>query len=826
MDNKYNNSRLPSRDKQWSASPRVRSRNLRQTARARPCVRGIVTPKEIKITPINDTRIIIYIHVCTINTWETVLAHLVNVIIDSGLIECVEEIRLGILGDVFLVNNFLETKVAKYIDKFELIFNSSDTLLYERPTLEHLAAASQTTDFKVLYLHTKGVANKNNDVRQFIHDWIDTMLYHCVYRHTECLSLLQDHCTVGINAHTRTVPDFHAKNASTWNMLHYSGNFWWSKSEYIRTLPLKIGPGYIDPETWVGIKLTNICNLFQPHHNFYTGHFPHNRYCKTQECKHLLLGKSGIIKKRYANAGMRVSRDTGTQTTSKILVYIHVCTIGDWDDVLSYLLTKIVESDLIKVVDQIRLGVLGDADKVRNFLESSFVEISRKIAIIFESTQKELYERPTLEHLRESATTETFNVLYLHTKGIRDKNKTLRKNIQHWIDMMLYFLVEQHSNCLKLLGKHPTVGTNMYTRINKDLQRREATTTNTKHYSGNFWWATSEYIRKLPEKIGSGYLDPELWIGTAATVLHSVHQPRCNNFYFKEYPPQRYRNVSEKGPRQRQQIEKPVNHPVRRIRAVPKKIIPTITDDDKKIISLPDTPIVATTKLKVPVYIYFHICTINNWQDIVVKIFSLIKSSGLLEIVTGINVTVLGNNVEKVKEILNDKRVNIIYTSPNVRIYERKCLLLLHEHSQREEFKVLYLHSKGITRRGNKGCVHDWTSLMLYFNVEHYKRCLQILQEYDCCGVNIETIGDKDLRHLSPLLGSTCHFSGNFWWANSTYIKTLPDHIGPKYLDPEAWIANAVKKKMYSFWQSGVCHYKVSYPAEKYRGKQQKFMAI
>jgi hypothetical protein len=35
---------------------------------------------------------------------------------------------------------------------------------------------------------------------------------------------------------------------------HYSGNFWWAKSEHIMYLENKIGPGYVDPENWIMTK--------------------------------------------------------------------------------------------------------------------------------------------------------------------------------------------------------------------------------------------------------------------------------------------------------------------------------------------------------------------------------------------------------------------------------------------------------------------------------------------------------------------------------------------------------------------------------------------
>ena len=33
--------------------------------------------------------------------------------------------------------------------------------------------------------------------------------------------------------------------------LHFSGNFWWSKSEHLNKLPMTIGNGYLDPEMYI-----------------------------------------------------------------------------------------------------------------------------------------------------------------------------------------------------------------------------------------------------------------------------------------------------------------------------------------------------------------------------------------------------------------------------------------------------------------------------------------------------------------------------------------------------------------------------------------------
>lgn len=808
---------------------------------------------------------IIYIHICTIGVWKKVLTHLLSVIQDSGLSDIVTEIRLGILGDpIEVVHLLLDTFKILY-HKTRIIFHSPDITLYERPTLEHLRQASESEVCNILYLHTKGISSKNDHIRIFIQEWIDMMLYFLVYGYSTCLQLLYHHPTIGCNVHTNVVNKFHQLNATTSNKKHYSGNFWWANSEYVRLLPSKIGAGYIDPELWIGIAAKELYSLYQPKINFYIRGLPHDNYCQDNVCCHKTAWidhhVGSITPKRRASLPKdfvfqpQLFRDGPIMEIPVLknnfklkqlllmrvnIVYIHACTIENWDQVLSHLLNAIINSGLINEIMEIRLGVLGDAQLVEKLINNDYTTIRKKVKIIFNSPELELYERPTLEHIRISSETEQFNVLYLHTKGIRSKNKEWRSNIQMWIDMMLHFLVYEYTKCLTLLNQHTSVGCNLYTRINPKLQKEHATTKSTRHYSGNFWWATSEHIKALPEKIGSGYLDPELWIGSGPNSLYSVHQPKINSFYFQAYPRNRYSKTSLEPPINTNKIiAKPIprllcikNKKIQRILTVSKKHLirphkrgklfyATISaiPKEKEADVIKATPIKRSEQSKpVKYYIYFHICTINKWVNVVTKLYDKICTSGLIDIVEKINVVVLGNEVEQVKEILAHPKVNIIYHSTNIRIFERKCLQLLREHAQKENFKVLYIHSKGITKKRREAFINDWIDYMIYFNIEKYPDCIKVLDEYDCCGVNLLKITNaRDLKFVSNIT-RTEHFSGNFWWATSNYISQLPETVGPKYLDPEIWIGDCSKKKMYSFWQSDVDHYVQIFPLHMYTG--------
>jgi hypothetical protein len=71
---------------------------------------------------------------------------------------------------------------------------------------------------------------------------------------------------------------------------------------------------------------------------------------------------------------------------------------------------------------------------------------------------------------------------------------------------MSHFVLQRAPDCLKALDHH-------------DLAGVEWGTEPEPHFSGNFWWATSDYLKTLPEPSGN----PELWVGQ--------NQPRVRNFY-------------------------------------------------------------------------------------------------------------------------------------------------------------------------------------------------------------------------------------------------------------------------------------------------------
>jgi len=213
--------------------------------------------------------------------------------------------------------------------------------------------------------------------------------------------------------------------------------------------------------------------------------------------------------------------------------------------------------------------------------------------------------------------------------------------------------------------------------------------------------------------------------------------------------------------------------------------------------------------------IYFHICMINNWQEIVEHLFQAIVDSGLIHQNIQLNYVALGDTqslslIPKIKYYNNFKSIQLIEHSTDISIYERLCLNKLHADAIANPSALfLYIHTKSISHKEVNPNVRDWLHYLIYFNIIHYQHCLKMLTIADTCGVDCRS---------NPYL----HYSGNFWWANGSYISKISPAISPDYLGPEMWLLSLAGVKAGNLWSSNVHHYMHPYPKYKYENKQIK----
>jgi GR25 family glycosyltransferase involved in LPS biosynthesis/tetratricopeptide (TPR) repeat protein len=211
--------------------------------------------------------------------------------------------------------------------------------------------------------------------------------------------------------------------------------------------------------------------------------------------------------------------------TGKNYCIIHSCHFSkDGLDILNRLVDKVVPFQnvfekiyIINIGEKVDLNKYGPGFIIKNI-----------------SDDVKLYELETLNIIRDfSIKTPNSNILYLHTKGIFHTQDPMRsKNVEDWKDMMFYHLLNKNKQCVELLKSYDTVGCNLI----RDHDRFGP------HFSGNFWWATTNHISKLKEftEFNDRHI-AEWWICSESAKTFSLHDSRIDH-YWNAYPPEKYIN--------------------------------------------------------------------------------------------------------------------------------------------------------------------------------------------------------------------------------------------------------------------------------------------
>lgn len=161
---------------------------------------------------------------------------------------------------------------------------------------------------------------------------------------------------------------------------------------------------------------------------------------------------------------------------------------------------------------------------------------------------------------------------------------------------------------------------------------------------------------------------------------------------------------------------------------------------------------------------FMHVCMINDYMRIVSEQIMLMRSSGLLNQVKEIRVGVTGSTEAKTsleKFFVPFEKINIVAHSEDHKAYEFLTLKELKKTADLKDFYGFYIHTKGVSWPGNEGGKY-WRDYMNHYNITLWRDALSKLEfGYDTCGVKMVNRG-------FPL-----HYSGNFFWFNSEYIRRL-----------------------------------------------------
>jgi hypothetical protein len=200
-------------------------------------------------------------------------------------------------------------------------------------------------------------------------------------------------------------------------------------------------------------------------------------------------------------------------------VYVHVCTMGPWVPVVRRLLDELGQH-----LPHARVNVVGvglETERLARIVHGCRAMLPH-CRMRHAQDDMSQYERTTLGCMWDDVASneEQYPVLYLHSKGVSKTNPTMASRVADWVDFMLEHLVTGSKTALAQLSECDVVGTN--------FKRRPQP-----HFSGNFWWATSAHLRTLPRTVGPKYLDPEMWVCSAARSCVCLARSRTMHYKYR-----------------------------------------------------------------------------------------------------------------------------------------------------------------------------------------------------------------------------------------------------------------------------------------------------
>lgn len=185
--------------------------------------------------------------------------------------------------------------------------------------------------------------------------------------------------------------------------------------------------------------------------------------------------------------------------------------------------------------------------------------------------------------------------------------------------------------------------------------------------------------------------------------------------------------------------------------------------------------------------IFYHLWRGGDWKRCTEFIFGKIVESGLANECESINICVNDENPVDDIDLHGMPEDKVLFRSVKDTKTEWPTLLELYDtHVSVDDTPILYLHSKGASYGLNdprRQPVIDWVAGLTYYLVEDWRACMSMMRTGSKC------VGTNKRRDPTP------HFSGNFWWINSSVLNSLPN---PRYQNhdhnnrygAEFWVGN------------------------------------
>lgn len=221
-------------------------------------------------------------------------------------------------------------------------------------------------------------------------------------------------------------------------------------------------------------------------------------------------------------------------------IFYHAVNLPGYEPIIEERISKLLSSNLLDNAE-LYLSMEKGATYIPKFYHSN-------VNIVYYNGTAEECEHPTVIFMKDmcSKSEEPFYALYLHQKGITAQNTFLHTCMTQWRHLMDYWCIEKWKSCIDKLNEG-------YNIVGCNFSKQPVN-----HFSGNQYWATSEFIStwptlQYPSSVGfkpqiessmeSYRYDVEFLYGRCSNLKpYSMYNSNIDH-YKQDYPESLYRNT-------------------------------------------------------------------------------------------------------------------------------------------------------------------------------------------------------------------------------------------------------------------------------------------
>jgi hypothetical protein len=174
---------------------------------------------------------------------------------------------------------------------------------------------------------------------------------------------------------------------------------------------------------------------------------------------------------------------------------------------------------------------------------------------------------------------------------------------------------------------------------------------------------------------------------------------------------------------------------------------------------------------------FYHVFADGDWQTASQEHLQALIDSELIDNLDDMFLGIVGS--EPNRDTVKRELPGIVIAEAETG-WEQVTLNAVHEFAQTDTGAIFYAHTKNAWARSNVAAA--WRTSMTHDTVTRWKECVYALRAVETCGPHMMRSSLPEHREHEFFFG------GNFWWARSNYVATLPPVKTEHRYQAEGWI--------------------------------------